>query len=80
MIFVIYSRFSPTDNKFASCSDDGTVKIWDFYRCQEERVLRGSIVMFFSLENCHTLPNCSSFNTHITIVISCFCGETSSMA
>ncbi|XP_065060829.1 uncharacterized protein LOC135688058 [Rhopilema esculentum] len=33
--------FSPTDNKFATCSDDGTVKIWDFYRCQEERVLRG---------------------------------------
>ncbi|KAK9510143.1 hypothetical protein O3M35_004987 [Rhynocoris fuscipes] len=33
--------FSPTDSKFASCSDDGTVKIWDFYRCQEERTLRG---------------------------------------
>ena len=33
--------FSPTDNKFASCSDDGLVKIWDFYRCSEEKVLRG---------------------------------------
>ncbi|XP_038121737.1 pre-mRNA 3' end processing protein WDR33 [Culex quinquefasciatus] len=33
--------FSPTDSKFASCSDDGTVRVWDFYRCQEERVLRG---------------------------------------
>ncbi|XP_058823124.1 pre-mRNA 3' end processing protein WDR33 [Topomyia yanbarensis] len=33
--------FSPTDTKFASCSDDGTVRVWDFLRCQEERVLRG---------------------------------------
>ncbi|KAL1124489.1 hypothetical protein AAG570_001115, partial [Ranatra chinensis] len=33
--------FSPSDSKFASCSDDGTIKIWDFYRCQEERTLRG---------------------------------------
>uniref|UniRef100_A0A1Q3F3G3 Putative wd40 domain protein n=1 Tax=Culex tarsalis TaxID=7177 RepID=A0A1Q3F3G3_CULTA len=33
--------FSPSDSKFASCSDDGTVRVWDFYRCQEERVLRG---------------------------------------
>ena len=33
--------FSPTDSKFASCSDDGTVRIWDFYSCIEERVLRG---------------------------------------
>jgi len=33
--------FSPTDTKFASCSDDGTVRIWDFQKCLEERVLRG---------------------------------------
>ncbi|XP_023336441.1 pre-mRNA 3' end processing protein WDR33 [Eurytemora carolleeae] len=33
--------FCPTDTKFASCSDDGTVRIWDFQRCMEERVLRG---------------------------------------
>ncbi|XP_058455532.1 pre-mRNA 3' end processing protein WDR33 [Malaya genurostris] len=33
--------FSPSDTKFASCSDDGTVRVWDFLRCQEERVLRG---------------------------------------
>ncbi|XP_055605430.1 pre-mRNA 3' end processing protein WDR33-like [Uranotaenia lowii] len=32
--------FSPSDTKFASCSDDGTVRVWDFFRCQEERVLR----------------------------------------
>ena len=39
----IFFSFSPTDNKFASCSDDGLVKIWDFYRCSEERVLRGTV-------------------------------------
>ncbi|XP_046687865.1 LOW QUALITY PROTEIN: pre-mRNA 3' end processing protein WDR33-like [Homalodisca vitripennis] len=33
--------FSPSDSKFATCSDDGTIKIWDFQRCQEERTLRG---------------------------------------
>ena len=24
-----------------SCSDDGTVRVWDFFSCREERVLRG---------------------------------------
>lgn len=33
--------FAPTDAKFASCSDDGTVRVWDFFTCAEERVLRG---------------------------------------
>ncbi|CAO1406011.1 unnamed protein product [Diamesa serratosioi] len=33
--------FCPSDAKFASCSDDGTVRVFDFLRCQEERVLRG---------------------------------------
>ncbi|QQP39526.1 Wdrepeat proteinlike, partial [Caligus rogercresseyi] len=33
--------FSPTDAKFATSSDDGTVRIWDFHSCTEERVLRG---------------------------------------
>ena len=31
----------PTDTKFATCSDDGTIRIWDFFRCTEERILRG---------------------------------------
>ncbi|XP_077998427.1 uncharacterized protein LOC144451462 [Glandiceps talaboti] len=35
------ASFCPTDNKFATCSDDGTVRIWDFMRCHEERILRG---------------------------------------
>ncbi|KAL4220791.1 WD repeat-containing protein 33 [Mactra antiquata] len=33
--------FCPTDSKFASCSDDGTVRVWDFLRCYEEKILRG---------------------------------------
>lgn len=38
----VWSSFSPTDSKFATCSDDGTVRIWDFLRCHEERILRGT--------------------------------------
>ncbi|XP_013416027.1 pre-mRNA 3' end processing protein WDR33 [Lingula anatina] len=33
--------FCPTDSKYTSCSDDGTVRVWDFQHCHEERVLRG---------------------------------------
>ncbi|XP_064611649.1 pre-mRNA 3' end processing protein WDR33-like [Liolophura sinensis] len=33
--------FCPTDSKFSTCSDDGTVRVWDFMRCHEERILRG---------------------------------------
>ena len=32
---------SPTDAKLATCSDDGTVRIFDFIRCSEEFILRG---------------------------------------
>jgi polyadenylation factor subunit 2 len=33
--------FSPTDSKFASCSDDVTIKIWDFAQTREESELKG---------------------------------------
>ncbi|KAF4348359.1 hypothetical protein G4B88_007885 [Cannabis sativa] len=33
-----------TDLKFCSCSDDTTVKVWDFARCQEERILNGKVL------------------------------------
>ncbi|CAL1263888.1 unnamed protein product [Larinioides sclopetarius] len=33
--------FCPLDTKFVTCSDDGTVRIWDFLRCLEEKILRG---------------------------------------
>ncbi|CAD5119235.1 DgyrCDS7868 [Dimorphilus gyrociliatus] len=33
--------FCPSNAKFATASDDGTVRIYDFVRCHEERILRG---------------------------------------
>lgn len=33
--------FSRTDSKFASCSDDNNVKVWDFVTSKSERVLEG---------------------------------------
>ena len=33
--------FSPNDGRFASASDDSTVKIWAFEERREERVLTG---------------------------------------
>eukprot|EP00731_Ephydatia_muelleri_P015099 Em0008g819a len=39
---VLYNdNLSPTDAKLATCSDDGTVRIFDFIRCSEEFILRG---------------------------------------
>ncbi|XP_053201322.1 pre-mRNA 3' end processing protein WDR33-like [Panonychus citri] len=32
---------SSSGAKFATCSDDGTIKIWDFLKCIEELTLRG---------------------------------------
>ena len=40
-LFLCFNSFCPTDSKFATCSDDGTVRIWDFMRCQEEQIMRG---------------------------------------
>lgn len=41
------NSFSRTDLKFCSCSDDRTVKVWDFARCQEEKSLTGNVAKFF---------------------------------
>ena len=40
--------FSPDDARFATASDDSTVRIWDFEEQKEERVLsgKGSVVLF----------------------------------
>ena len=32
--------FSPTDKKFATSGSDGTVRIWDFERCNDEKTYR----------------------------------------
>ena len=37
------TSFCRTDLKFCSCSDDTTVKVWDFARCQEDRSLSGNV-------------------------------------
>ena len=41
--FVFWYSFCPSDSKFATCSDDGTVRIWDFMKCHEEKILRGML-------------------------------------
>ena len=40
-LYLFPHSFCPTDQKYATCSDDGTVRVWDFLRCHEERILRG---------------------------------------
>ena len=37
----ISCSFSPTDGKLATGSDDGSVKVWDFYKSVGEMSLRG---------------------------------------
>lgn len=43
MKWKLLNSFCRTDLKFCSCSDDNTVKVWDFARCQEERSLSGNV-------------------------------------
>src|SRR3989338_556942 len=33
--------FAPLDRKFGTCSDDGTIKIWDFNTCKTEQTCHG---------------------------------------
>lgn len=35
--------FCPNDSKLITCSDDSTVRVWDFVHCHEEKVLRGKL-------------------------------------
>lgn len=49
--------FCRTDLKFCSCSDDTTVKVWDFARCQEERSLTGNVIKLFDLYSLHSTDN-----------------------
>lgn len=43
LVYFLLNSFCRTDLKFCSCSDDTTVKVWDFARCQEERSLTGNV-------------------------------------
>jgi len=45
MLYEIYYSFSlsPMDTKLATCSDDGTIRTFDFIQCSEEFILRGKI-------------------------------------
>ncbi|KAI9318670.1 WD40-repeat-containing domain protein [Dichotomocladium elegans] len=38
---ICFIRFAPTDTRFATCSDDSLIKIWDFNTSIEERTLSG---------------------------------------
>lgn len=61
-----FFSFSPCDTKFVTCSDDATVRIWDFFRCHEERALRGEWAggSFFLLQDSsHKFLVC--FNYHV---------------
>lgn len=51
-LFFCSNSFCPTDSKFATCSDDGTVRIWDFMRCHEEKILRGMSAGKMRMPNC----------------------------
>lgn len=46
--FLFLNSFCRTDLKFCSCSDDTTVKVWDFARCQEESSLSGNVLIFLN--------------------------------
>lgn len=39
--------FSPDDRRFATASDDSTVRIWDFEESRDERVLTGTLQLNF---------------------------------
>lgn len=61
------NSFCRTDLKFCSCSDDTTVKVWDFARCQEERSLSGNVLWIhnrmclvdFYCKNILPIPECA---------------------
>lgn len=44
--------WAPNDDRFATGSDDGTIKIWNFEMMREEKTLTGEFVVSFSLLGC----------------------------
>ena len=39
---LVTCSFAPSDLKYCSCSDDGTVRVWDFWRDSMEMELKGA--------------------------------------
>ncbi|RDY05028.1 Flowering time control protein FY, partial [Mucuna pruriens] len=58
-----------TDLKFCSCSDDTTVKVWDFARCQEECSLTGGKDNLVKLWDAKTGRELCSFHGHKNTVL-----------
>ena len=50
--------FSPDDGKFATASDDSTVRIWAFEESREERVLTGTSAICSDVVTLPTQANC----------------------
>ena len=46
--------FSPDDGRFATASDDSTVRIWSFEESREERVLTGLSTQIYSRAGAET--------------------------
>ncbi|KAI3802344.1 hypothetical protein L1987_30475 [Smallanthus sonchifolius] len=61
--------FCRTDLKFCSCSDNTTVKVWDFARCQEERSLTGGKDNLVKLWDVKSGKELSSFHGHKNTVL-----------
>ena len=65
----IFSRpnsFCPSDAKYTSCSDDGTVRVWDFLRCHEERICRGKSPRLRFLEySLNSVYNVFGYKEHL---------------
>ncbi|KAL2321241.1 hypothetical protein Fmac_030210 [Flemingia macrophylla] len=58
-----------TDLKFCSCSDDTTVKVWDFARCQEECSLTGGKDNIVKLWDAKTGKELCSLHGHKNTVL-----------
>lgn len=62
--------FCRTDLKFCSCSDDTTVKVWDFARCQEDCSLSGNVPCLLQMVN-DFVPIWWMFDPTICFLFSC---------
>jgi polyadenylation factor subunit 2 len=52
---------APTDVKFATCSDDQSVKVWDLATCEAEKTLTGTCILL--ADGCDIICVCWSVCT-----------------